>query len=91
MCGIVGHIAIDVDVPASEFNWIFGDEATPGWIVIAVAVIQEPGAVILTSGELESVVGGGAGDLGGPIRVIAVARQLSDEVADPRGETAAAP
>ena|SRR4030088_789855 len=59
--------------PASKSDRIFRDEAAPGRIVVAVAVVQESGTVVLTPGELEGVVGGGPGHLRGPIWIVSVA------------------
>jgi hypothetical protein len=40
-------VGIGIDINAARKpDPVLGDEATPSWIVIAAAVVQEPGAVI---------------------------------------------
>ena len=86
----VRRILLDIPIqvnPACDADGVFGDEPSPGGVVVPCAVEHQAcgGAVVFASGELIGVIGGGSGGGGDAIGVVGVGRLVRRAVAEGDG------
>src|SRR5271168_1844485 len=70
------RISVDVSVwigAAAEPDWIFGDEPSPGRIIVPGPVVVQPRPVVLASGILEGIVVRRAGGGSVAVGIVAIA------------------